>query len=360
MIQFGDVYLGLQEREAVLRVLDSGRLTRGPVCREFEADLATVTHQQCHVVSSGTAALHVALLACGVQPGDEVIVPATTFVASANAVLYCGAKPVIVGIHSDSWTMTPEHVEGAVTEKTTAVVPVHLYGTPAPSLQSWRDNHYRRTGRRIAIVEDAAESLGCLRSGVPPAGDATAHSFYASKAITTGEGGAVGWNDPMIGRRVSHLSGQAQVDRYEHDTLGFNYRMTELQAAIGVEQLRRLPQFLAARRHVFDWYREYLPSGWRTQSTSKDDTSSCWAFAAWKHGVDAKTLIRRMHQAGVECRPIFPPLSQQPHVFAACESVHWCQHAIDLHAYGIVLPTHPQLTRTDVEKVCITLQRCAA
>lgn len=360
MIPFSEVTIGIEEREAVLRVLDSGRLTRGPVCEEFEDSLEAATGQWCHVVSSGTAALHLALLGVGVRPGDEVIVPATTFVATANAVLYCGATPVVVDVDPKSWTIC-DHWTACVTKKTKAVIPVHLYGNPAPSLRAWRDDYYQRTGRHIAIVEDAAESLGCRRSGIRPHGDATAYSFYGSKTITTGEGGAVSWNDGRIGRRIMHLAAQAQTERYQHDTLGFNYRMTELQAAIGIEQLKKLPQFLAARRLVFDTYLELLPRGFRPQTVHKDDTHSCWAFAVTQDlpKVNGRELVRRMHQLGVECRPIFPPVSSFPHV-AKKGVIGGGVTASLLHDHGIVLPTHPHLRRSDIEKVCESLARCVA
>lgn len=353
-ISFGAAVVGDAEVAAVRRVLESGRLTRGPVCEEMEADLARLTGLEAHVVSSGTAAMHLALLAAGVQPGDRVIVPATTYVATLNAVLYCGAEPVLVDVCPATWTIDfDEAVEEAESRQAAAIVPVHLYGVPAPSFHGWREDYFRRTGRLVRIVEDAAESLGCLRSGRHPCGDLAALSFFGSKTITTGEGGAVLWRDPTLGARVRHLAGQAMTkQRYRHDTVGFNYRMTELQAAIGVEQLKKLPALLDARRHVFAWYDEFLPAGWRRQDIDRNDTHGLWAYAATNNELDARRVIHGMAQAGIECRPIFPPLGRHNHAerFAAYTPL-----ADFLHDRGIVLPTHPLLTRDDVSRVCETL-----
>lgn len=359
MIHFADACIGREERDAVMAVLNSGRLTRGPWCEAADAALWAATGQRCHVVSSGTAALHLALLAAGVGPGDEVIVPATSFVATANAVLYCGAEPVFVDVDIRTWTIDHERAIAPVTPKTKAIVAVNLYGVPPAGFSDWQAEHYAATGRRVVIIEDNAEGLGSLRSGVPAVGDLTCYSFYGSKTATSGEGGAVGWSDPLHGRRVVHLAGQAQArERYCHDAVGFNYRMTEIQAAVLREQLKKLPQFLAARRHVFDLYLEHLPAGFRPQEAAKDDTPGLWAFAVRKPGMDAATVIRRLHQAGIETRPVFPPLCWHGHLVHFDSGI--CGTAAAVHREGIVLPTHCNLTPADVKRVCFELTKAAA
>ncbi len=340
-------------------VLSSGRLTRGPMCDAADAELTARTGQRCHVVSSGTAALHLALLAAGVQPGDEVIVPATSFVATANAVLYCRAKPVFVDVDSLTWTIDHERAIDAVTPRTKAIVPVNLYGVPPAAFSDWQARHYAATARRVTIVEDNAEGLGSLRSGVPAVGDMTCYSFYGSKTVTAGEGGAVGWSDPLHGQRVVHMAGQAQTgQRYVHDAAGFNYRMTEIQAAVLGEQLKKLNRFLAARRIVFDIYMENLPAGFRIQGLAKDDTHGLWALAVRKYGMDAQAVIRRLHQVGIETRPVFPPLPSHRHmrVFGG----PMCVTASAINREGIVLPTHCNLTPADVRRVCFELTKAAA
>lgn len=367
MIYCGQPDIGVAEESAVLEVLRGGQLTRGEWCESFEFHLSELLGQDAHVVSSGTAALHLALLAVGVGPGDEVIVPATSFVATINAVLYCGATPVIVDIDRDSWTIDYAQVVAAVTEKTKAIVPVHLYGNPAPSFGSWSLDHYVRTGHRVWIVEDAAESLGSLRSGLPPTGDVNCYSFYGSKTITTGEGGAVCGGNPFVMRRVKHLAGQGMTSsRYFHDVVGFNYRMTEMQAALGVAQLVRLPEFLAKRKQVFDWYNERLPDSFKRQSVGKDDTHGYWAFAVAKQygpggPMDAAKVARVMRENGIETRPIFPPSYWFGYVSRASSLPHgFCLVAEYLHKHGLVLPTHTGLTEKDVEKVCASLAKAAS
>lgn len=365
MIYCGQPDIGVAEESAVLEVLRGGQLTRGPVVAEFERLFGGINGLYMHAVSSGTAALHLALLAAGVGRGDEVIVPATTFVATVNAVLYCGAKPVVVDVDPRSWTIDLNEMATAVTEKTKAIIPVHLYGVPAPSLNDWKVDYYRSTGRRIVIIEDCAESIGCLRSGWAPAADMNCYSFYGSKTITTGEGGAVGTQDKLFAERIAHLAGQAMTaTRYVHDALGWNYRMTEVQAAIGVAQLSRLSEFLAKRRQVFEWYNARLPDEFRRQEVAKDDTHGCWAFAVVKEygsrgQMDARHVERLMREDGIETRPIFPPVCHFPHVQRGGK--RWPVYVgMRLYRHGLVLPTHTGLTENDVEKVCASLVRAAS
>ena len=363
MIYCGQPDIGVAEESAVLDVLRGGQLTRGPIVVEFEGRLAESQGGWMHAVSSGTAALHMAMLAAGVGPGDEVIVPATTFVATVNAVLYCGAAPVVVDVDPKTWTIDYGLAVDAVTERTKAIVPVHLYGVPAPSFRSFQCEHFRRTGRRIVVIGDCAESLGCLRSGMPPFSDINCYSFYGSKTITTGEGGAVGCIDRLFIERIEHLAGQAMTkNRYIHDAVGFNYRMTEMQAAIGIAQLARLPEFLAKRRQVFEWYSARLPETFRRQVVGKDDTHGCWAFAVVKKFVgamDARRIEQLMMQDGIETRPIFPAVCHMPHVRGVCKASRTVV-ADALHRHGLVLPTHTGLTENDVEKVCESLKRAAS
>jgi perosamine synthetase len=355
MIFCGQPDIGSQEQANVLAVLKSGRLTRGPWCRLFEERLQEKLRQPAHVVSSGTAALHLALAGVGVGKGDEVIVPATTFVATANAVLYCRAKPVVVDIDERTWNIWPGGVKLAITPKTRAIVPVHLYGLPAEmdELRSIVADRFRATGQRIAIVEDCAEAFGATGVGH---GDAAAYSFFGSKTITTGEGGAVTWSNPLVGERVFHLAGQSMTDvwtRYHHDCLGYNYRMTELQAAVGVAQLGRIEEFLEKRRQIFRWYDARLPRTYRRQR--QEDSHGCWAFAVTRDGIHPPVLIRRLREAGVESRPIFFPLDRLPHIGGKPTPV-----AHRLHQTGIVLPTHTGLTEGDIDTICLALEKAAS
>lgn len=349
MIHCGQPYVGERERELVAQVLASGQLTRGPFCERFEDAFGSWLGRPAHAVSSGTAALHLALLGCGIGRGDEVIVPATTFIATYNAIRYVGATPVVVDVNSKTWMPDPGIVESRITPKTKAIMVVHLYGAPGYVHQDTVVKHYRRTGKRIYVIEDCAEALGAQISGVKCGlwGDVAVFSFYGSKTITTGgEGGAVAWGDPMIGLRMKHLAGQAQTDRrYHHDCVGFNYRMTEMQAAFGLAQLEQLDAFLGARRTVFDWYDAMLPGNFERQQVHKDDTHGCWAYAVagrYTHRMHARAVERRLESSSIETRPIFPPVVEDYDLRVAWE----------LHHHGLVLPTHTGLTEEDVEKVC--------
>jgi perosamine synthetase len=354
VIHCGEPQLNALERQYVNEVLNSGRLTEGDWVKAFSTRLSSVIGRPAVPVSSGTAALHVALLAVGVQPGDEVIVPATTYVATANAALLCGARVRVCDVDAKTWTIDPLNLADLLTEKTTAVVPVHLYGVPADieAIEDELEVHYRRTGRRVAIVEDCAEAMGAATNlgNVGALGDAAAFSFYGSKTITTGgEGGAVSWADWRVGSRAEHISHQSMTHiRYVHDCIGFNYRMTEMQAAFGVAQMTRLNEFLDKRRQVFQWYDE------RLERLSRQAMPANYAHGYWAYAVMLPTWVgctaEKLRAAGVETRPVFPPLWQFPHVGGMDFVVN--SVADHIRNRGLVLPTHAGLTEEDVDTVC--------
>ena len=361
MIHCGQPQIGQVERANVMAALDSGHVTEGQWVRAFASRFSGAINRPVVPVASGTAALHVALLAVGVQPGDEVIVPATTYVATANAALLCGATVRVADVDEKSWTLDPSALPGLLTEKTTAVVPVHLYGVPADieAIEDELEKHYRRTGRRVAIVEDCAEALGAAttQGKVGSLGDAAAFSFYGSKTITTGgEGGAVSWSDWRVGGRAEHISHQSMTDsRYVHDCIGFNYRMTEMAAAFGVAQLGRLNEFIDKRRQVFQWYDERMwPLEWvRHQRLPAGFTHGYWAYAITTRSL-ASRVAKAMLELGVETRPVFPPLWQFPHIGGRADG----PVAEDISIRGLILPTHCGLTESDVNQVCEALKRC--
>ena len=364
MITCGQPQIGDAERALVAAALDSGQVTEGKWVRTFAQRLSGVLGGRPVVpVSSGTAALHVALLAVGVQPGDEVIVPATTYVATANAALLCGAKVRVAGIDPRSWTLDPATLPHLLTKKTKAVVPVHLYGVPADieGIEDRLEVHYRRTGRRVEIVEDCAEAFGAATPAgkVGTLGDAAAFSFYGSKTITTGgEGGAVAWADWRVGGRAEHVSHQSMTEvRYVHDCLGFNYRMTEMQAAFGVAQLGRLNEFVDKRRQVFEWYDERLRP---LDFVGHQHLPAGCIHGYWAYAIRTRSLACRVAEAmlsmGVETRPVFPPLWTFPHV--GDPDPPFTAGSEDIHRYGLVLPTHCGLSESDVDTVCEVLKKC--
>jgi len=237
--------LGTEEEDAVLRVLVSGQLAQGEHVAAFERRFAEVCRvREAVAVSSGTAALHLALLAHDIGPGDEVITSAFSFAATANAVLLAGATPVFVDIERDTYTIDPALVEAALTPRTKAIMPVHLYGHPC---------EMQRLGSLAAIhglviIEDACQAHAAAIDGKPVGSFGTGcFSFYATKNMTTGEGGMVTTNDPGVAERVRLLRSHGQQERYLHTTLGYNLRMTEIQGALGLVQLEKLELFTEQR-----------------------------------------------------------------------------------------------------------------
>src|SRR5581483_1746131 len=237
--------LGIGEKEAILRVLDSQQLAQDKQVEAFEQRFAELCQvQEAVAVSSGTAALHLALLAHDIGPGDEVITTPFSFAATANVILLVGATPVFVDIEPDTYTLDPELVEAAITPRTKAILPVHLYGHPCnmERLERIAASH------RLIIIEDACQAHAASIEGKPVGSFGTgAFSFYATKNMTTGEGGMVTTNVPVIAERVRCLRNHGQRERYVHTGLGYNLRMTEIQAAIGLVQAKKLLQLTQQR-----------------------------------------------------------------------------------------------------------------
>lgn len=240
--------IGDEERQAVLAVLDSGQLAQGPVVEDFERSFARwngVTHAI--AVANGTAALHLLMLAHGLKEGDEVITSAFTFVSSANAALFVRARPVFVDIEDETFNLDPERVESAITPRTRAIMPVDLYGHPAAigELREIADRH------GLVLIEDACQAHGAQIDGVNTGalGVSAAFSFYPTKNMTTGEGGMVTTGDDEVAARVRLLRQHGMTRRYHHEILGYNFRLTDLAAAIGRAQLAKLDAFNQARRH---------------------------------------------------------------------------------------------------------------
>lgn len=348
MTPFAQPILGPRERELVNQVLASGRLTESRMCERFVSLLEDRTSKHVTLTSSGTSALHAALLAVGVGPGDEVICPATTYAASMNAIMMCGAVPVIVDVDPAHWTLLDPTKH--ITPRTKAILPVALFGSDCHMVAvDAAHRHFVATGQRVYVVYDRAEdTIGTSLA------DIDVFSFYASKVICTGEGGAIACKDVAHHDRAWSLCHQASEGpgTYRHVGLGFNYRLNELAAAVGVAQMERLDEFMAKRKDVFDWCDHYLPDWCIRQSA--EHQSGFWAVAIHIPVPRKYAAVKAALQAAdIEFRPVFPPVCDAPHFSGIA---HGVGTARDLARWGLVLPTHCGLTERAVEFVCDTIR----
>jgi len=234
--------IGEEEIEEVAKVLKSGIIAQGPKVAEFEEKFSEFVDAKYGVAtSSGTTALHIALLSCGIGEGDEVITSPFTFAATGNSILYTGAKPVFVDIDGDTFNINPEKIEEAITEKTKAIMPVHLYGHPA---EMDKINEIAKK-HGLFVIEDAAQAHGARHGNkkVGAMGDIACFSFYPTKNMTTSEGGMITTNKKELAEKARMLKAHGETKRYEHGVLGYNFRMTDISAAIGIVQLKKIDEF---------------------------------------------------------------------------------------------------------------------
>lgn len=357
--------IGELEKQYVVRALESGYVSSiGPLVAEFEERFARWVGVRYAVATvNGTAAIHLALRLLGIGPGDEVIVPALTFVATVNPVVYVGATPVVVDVDPLTWNIDPDEVERAITDRTRAVIPVHLYGNPAD--MSRLVDIARRYG--LYVIEDAAEALGTTYDGrhVGTFGNIGVFSFNGNKVITTGGGGMLVTNDEDLAARARLLVNQgrrAGIFEYEHQEIGYNYRLTNLQAALGLAQLERLPHFLEVKRRIAALYQQLLQGvpGLAWQYELENASSNWWLFSVLieptKFGEDRHMVAERLRRYGIQVRPLFLPLTQQPaykkYAFKNCPVAEF------LHARGLNLPSATFLTDKEIRETCqILLQR---
>ena len=313
--------------------------------------------------SNGTTALHLALLALGVGPGDEVLVPTLTFVATANAVAYCGARPVFVDSDPHTWNIDPAALEEKITDRTRGIVAVHLFGHPAdmPAISAVARRH------GLFVLEDAAQAHGaeCEGRRTGSLGDVAAFSFYGNKIITTGEGGMVVTGDDDIARRMRQLRSQGAdpTRRYWFPIIGYNYRMTNVAAAIGLGQLEKVDWHLNRRREVVDWYREALADhdGMSYQAELDWARHVWWMFSVVMedHEPASGEIMRHLRSRGIETRPFVHPLHTLP-AFRTASAGSRFPVAERLARQGINLPTWGGLTRDQVRYVCDSLLECFA
>ncbi|MBX5442766.1 MAG: DegT/DnrJ/EryC1/StrS family aminotransferase [Solirubrobacteraceae bacterium] len=352
--------LGPEEEAAVLEVLRSGQLSLGPRVPEFERRFARrlgVAHAS--AVSSGTAGLHLALRAAGVRDGDEVVTSPFSFVASANVIAYERARPVFADIDPRTLNLDPEAAAAAVTDRTTAILPVHIFGYPA-DLPA-----FERLG--LPIVEDACEALGAVHAdGIPVGGRGhpAVFGFYANKQLTTGEGGMVTMGDAAVKERIDSERNQGRapnMDWLDHDRLGFNYRLSDLACAIGIVQLDRLDGMLADRARVAGWYREALAGieGLELPCEDRGQERRGWFVFVVQlpRGRDRDGVIEALRARGVQSKPYLPAIHLMSYYretygyregqFPVCE---------DVAARSVALPFFPRMTQAQVEQVSDALR----
>jgi perosamine synthetase len=349
------------EREYVLDCLDSTWISSaGTYIERFETAFAETCGVR-HAIAccNGTAAIHLALLALGLRPGDEVIVPTLTYVASVNPIVYCGARPILVDSEEESWNMDPEQVARRVTRRTRGIIAVHLYGHPVdmdPILSIARQHD-------LWVVEDAAEAHGARYGNrvVGSMAEVGTFSFYGNKIITCGEGGMVVTGNGELARTVRQLRGQGQdfERRYWFPLIGYNYRMTNISAAIGLGQLEQIDWHVARRRENAQWYRDRL--GQHPALTLSPELP-CARSAFWMNcavlgeaaRVERHEVMQRMAHAGIETRPFFYPVHWLPPYQSLGDSERF-PIAERLSSQGMNLPSGATLTEDDVDYVCRTL-----
>jgi len=351
--------IGDEEIESVVKVLKSKWLAHGPVVDEFEERFAEYIGVDYAVaVCNGTAALTLTLKAFDIGPGDEVIVPDYTFVATATSVLMVGARPIFVDVDTKTFNISINDVLEKLSPRTRAIIAVHLFGHPA-DVKALREI---AQDRGLILIEDAAQAHGAEAYGkkVGSFGHAAIFSFYATKNITTGEGGIVVTNDKKIVDRIKLLRNHGQVAKYIHETLGGNFRMTSIQAAIGLAQLRKIDKLNEARRSNAALLSSIL-SNTRDVETPVEES---WAkhvyhvYAVKLPSVSRDCVYECMLRNGIEVAIHYPlPLHRQP-LFKKLGFAECCPNASRLSQIELSLPIHPALSAGDIVTVATTLIRC--
>ena len=361
IIPVGSPVLNGNEKKYVMDCLESTWISsNGKYITEFEKQFSQFCHTK-YAVSccNGTVSLHLALLAQGLNPNDEIIMPTLTYIATANAVTYCSARPVFVDSDIDTWNIDPMLIEAKITPKTKGIIVVHLYGHPVdmdPILKI-----AKKYG--LFIIEDAAEAHGALYKNkiVGSMGDCGSFRFYGNKIITTGEGGMIVTNNKFLADTIRVLKGQG-VDpnrNYWHPVVGYNYRMTNIEAAIGLAQLENINWHIQKRREVADLYNKYLAD---LTKYIRLPIEKSWArHAFWMYSIQLKEALNisrddfmnSLQQFGIETRPVFYPMHMLP---PYKETVNQYPVAEKIASRGINLPTHGSLFEKDVKFISDTIR----
>lgn len=375
MIPISKPQIGDEEKRLVMQVLDSGMLVQGPRVAELEQRWAEACQTKHAIaISNGTAALHTALLAHGIGPGDEVITVAFTFIASVNSIIYCGARPVFADIDPVTFNIDPDTIEALITPRTKAIMPVHLYGHPADMQRIMAIA--QKYG--LAVIEDSAQAIGASYDGKPAGSFGTGcFSLYATKNVMSAEGGMITTNDDAIAKRCRLIRAHGMEKRYYHDMLGFNFRMSDLHAAIGLAQLSRLEAITQQRKANAEFMnaninnpRLVLPSGGNLkkieneklegeQSNSSFSTLNSKFSHAWhqytvrvQNGLDRDTAVAKLTTAGIGTGVFYPvPAHQQKHIREMGFGDVTLPITEQLAKEVFSLPVHPALSPSDLEEI---------
>lgn len=365
MIRAAAPVIGEDEIEAAVRVLRGGMVAQGPEVAAFEEEFSKIVDgRHCVAVNSGTSALHLSLVALGIGPGDEVIVPSFTFAATANAVRLAGATPVFADIERDSFCLSPKAAEAAITPRTAAIMPVHLYGHPAAmgAFTALAERH------GLAVVEDAAQAHAASLDGTPVGafGSAACFSFYPTKNMHSLEGGMVTTGDASVARTLRLLRNQGMEQRYANEIVGFNVRMTDVAAAIGRVQLRSLPAWTRQRRANA----AVLDAGLRGVVTPPVAEGAEHVYHQYtirigaESGKDRETVSRELLERGIGNAVYYPTPVHRLAAFQTGEKVlgHTAGELSETEraaAEALSIPVHPMLTPQELDRLTATVNEVA-
>jgi len=356
MIPISKPLIGEAEKQAVIKALDSGMLVQGPVTAELEEKFAAVCGTRFAIAtSSGTTALHVALLANGIGQGDEVITTPFTFIASVNSILYVGATPVLVDIEPDTFNLNPQLIEQAITPKTKAILPVHLYGYPCDM-----DAIIHLASRySLLVIEDAAQAIGSEFNGKRVGSFGTGcFSLYATKNVMSGEGGMITTNDEKLAQQCRMLRAHGMQQRYYHDLLGYNFRMTDLHAAIGLAQMDRLKEFNDRRRANAEYLNAHIQSV--TTPQVRPGFGHVWhQYTVCVHeGWDRDAVVKQLNDAGIGTGVFYPvPVHKQKYLVERGFGTVSLPVAEQMARQVLSLPVHPALTRAELDKIIVEVNK---
>jgi perosamine synthetase len=354
MIPVAKPLIEKEERAAVDRILKSGMLAQGPEVAAFENEFSNVVgHRQCITVNSGTSGLHISLTAVGIKKGDEVIVPSFTFAATANSVALTGATPVFVDIDPQSFNIDPIAIEAAITPRTRAIQPVHLYGQPA----AMKEIMAIAARHSLLVIEDAAQAHMAALDGTPVGafGIAGVFSFYPTKNMTSGEGGMISTADGAVARQCRLLRNQGMERRYENEVIGFNTRMTDIHAAIGRVQLTKLAGWTAQRRSNAKFLDENL-KGVVVPYVVPGAFHVYHQYTIRIIGHDRDLFAAEMTKRGVGNGVYYPtPVHRLPafgHTFDLPETTRASREVLSI-------PVHPSLSKGDLETIVSVINSIA-